>query len=330
MSILPLGLLSGGLFGAGLVVGGVHLPELIQQQMLFRDFSMMKMFLAAVATSSASMVVINTIKPSHSAKPKSTQDLFGVPFGGNIIGGCLLGAGMAVSGTCPGTVYAQVGAGVPGSLWALCGGLLGALIYSQLHPLINNRSGSTPTLHQSTHKTTSHSNVIIGGAATLAAVALALVFPQKGPSAYLPFIGGFMVGASQLFSLLISGVPLGMSSSFVTCTAAAVSSVDASILKKDYLSQFTGALKDKWAVSVAVGAILGGYFVNILSSPSHSLPVSTMSALVGGFLVVFGARCAGGCTSGHGISGVPTGSFSSIVTVAAIFAGGIATSFFIR
>lgn len=57
--------------------------------------------------------------------------------------------------------------------------------------------------------------------------------------------------------------------------------------------------------------------------PGGDLPISVGRAILGGVSMVFGARMAGGCTSGHGISGMSTLSVSSIVTVASIFAGGI-------
>ena len=45
-----------------------------------------------------------------------------------------------------------------------------------------------------------------------------------------------------------------------------------------------------------------------------------------GFLMLFGARIADGCTSGHGLSGMAQLSVGSTVAVAAMFAGGIATA----
>ena len=42
--------------------------------------------------------------------------------------------------------------------------------------------------------------------------------------------------------------------------------------------------------------------------------------------MIFGARLAGGCTSGHGISGMSTFSISSIITVMAMLSGGILTA----
>jgi hypothetical protein len=48
-----------------------------------------------------------------------------------------------------------------------------------------------------------------------------------------------------------------------------------------------------------------------------------MMILGGGFLVGFGARYAGGCTSGHAISGLADLQFPSLVAVIGFFAGGL-------
>jgi uncharacterized membrane protein YedE/YeeE len=45
--------------------------------------------------------------------------------------------------------------------------------------------------------------------------------------------------------------------------------------------------------------------------------------LGGGFLVGFGARWAGGCTSGHAISGLANLQLPSLVAVASFFLGGL-------
>ena len=49
-------------------------------------------------------------------------------------------------------------------------------------------------------------------------------------------------------------------------------------------------------------------------------------AFMGGFLILFGARLAGGCTSGHIISGMTQLAVSSTIFAAAVFAGGIGTA----
>ena len=54
------------------------------------------------------------------------------------------------------------------------------------------------------------------------------------------------------------------------------------------------------------------------------------AALGGGFLVGFGARMAGGCTSGHGLCGMGRLQAGSLVATCAFFAGGIAVSFLLE
>ena len=53
------------------------------------------------------------------------------------------------------------------------------------------------------------------------------------------------------------------------------------------------------------------------------------TALVGGALMAFGARMAGGCTSGHGISGTLQLAVSSWISVICFFLGGIAAAMLI-
>lgn len=52
-------------------------------------------------------------------------------------------------------------------------------------------------------------------------------------------------------------------------------------------------------------------------------PVGLIIILGGGFLVGFGARYAGGCTSGHAISGLADLQVPSLIAVIGFFAGGL-------
>jgi uncharacterized membrane protein YedE/YeeE len=54
-----------------------------------------------------------------------------------------------------------------------------------------------------------------------------------------------------------------------------------------------------------------------------------VSVVVGGFLVGFGTAYAGGCTSGHAISGLADFQLPSLVAVAGFFAGGLAATYLI-
>jgi uncharacterized membrane protein YedE/YeeE len=55
-------------------------------------------------------------------------------------------------------------------------------------------------------------------------------------------------------------------------------------------------------------------------------PAGLVMIVGGGFLVGFGARWAGGCTSGHGISGLAAMQVPSLAAVIGFFAGGIAVT----
>jgi uncharacterized membrane protein YedE/YeeE len=54
-----------------------------------------------------------------------------------------------------------------------------------------------------------------------------------------------------------------------------------------------------------------------------------VSVVVGGFLVGFGTAYAGGCTSGHAISGLADFQLPSLIAVVSFFVGGLAATYFI-
>jgi uncharacterized membrane protein YedE/YeeE len=77
----------------------------------------------------------------------------------------------------------------------------------------------------------------------------------------------------------------------------------------------------------ALGTLIGSrilYELVHLPSSEKDLDIGTARSVGGGALLVIGSRIAGGCISGHGISGMSMLSVSSIITVVSMFAGGIA------
>ncbi len=125
MSVLTailIGLATGAVFGIALEKSRVFEPGVIVGQMQFRNFIMLKVFLAAVITGLVVLAVMNGV--------------FGVPlhlkslvWRADIIGGLLLGAGIALAGACPGTTMAQIGAGYRDAWFVLAGGIAGAIFY---------------------------------------------------------------------------------------------------------------------------------------------------------------------------------------------------------
>jgi len=92
---------------------------------------------------------------------------------------------------------------------------------------------------------------------------------------------------------------------------------------------------------LVVGLLIGGFVAARVArthAPAiervHASETSTArrygDAFLGGFLILFGARLAGGCTSGHIISGITQLALSSILFAAMVFAGGIITAKLLR
>jgi len=72
---------------------------------------------------------------------------------------------------------------------------------------------------------------------------------------------------------------------------------------------------------------LGGNLLMAAAMGIHS-PVS-WSCHLGGFLVGFGARYAGGCTSGHAISGLSNLQLPSLIAVIGFFIGGLIMTYMV-
>lgn len=128
MSVLTailIGLATGAIFGIALEKSRVFEPGIIVGQMQFRTFIMLKVFLVAVITGLIVLAVMNGVfgVPLH---------LKGLVWKADIVGGLLLGAGIALAGACPGTTMAQIGAGYRDAWFILLGGIAGAIFYGYL------------------------------------------------------------------------------------------------------------------------------------------------------------------------------------------------------
>ena len=162
--------------------------------------------------------------------------------------------------------------------------------------------------------------------------------------AWSPYLAGAIIGLLQIPTFLLMETALGASSSFVTVGAYIAALFDPGVTAIKYFSSHMSGTKNWWQVAVVVGIALGAFLSMTLSgarrravSPvwQRALGLGTLGArapvaFLGGFLMLFGARIAGGCTSGHGISGMAQLSVGSTLAVAAMFAGGILTATLFR
>jgi len=133
MSVLTavlVGVAMGIVFGFALEKSRVFEPGMIVGQMQMKNFIMLKVFLTAVATGAVVLAVLNGFGfVKLSPKPAL--------YAADIIGGLILGAGIALAGACPGTTLAQIGAGYRDALFTLLGGLAGAVAYTYAQPALS-------------------------------------------------------------------------------------------------------------------------------------------------------------------------------------------------
>ncbi|SMC62043.1 YeeE/YedE family protein [Cellulophaga tyrosinoxydans] len=170
------------------------------------------------------------------------------------------------------------------------------------------------------------------------------------------YVSGPLITLTMLI-LVLFGKTFGMSSNLRTFCAIGGAGKYADFFKFDWKAQ-------RWNLTVVLGAIIGGFIaVHFLSdgSPIQLNPetVSDLNSLgfenvgasllpseiyswdsiltlkgisiltIAGFLVGFGTRYAGGCTSGHAITGLSNLQLPSLIAVVGFFIGGIIMTYFL-
>jgi uncharacterized membrane protein YedE/YeeE len=174
-------------------------------------------------------------------------------------------------------------------------------------------------------------------------------------------VSGLMI-VLVMFLLLYFGGQFGVSSNLRTICAISGAGKNVSFFNFNWKDQV-------WNLVFLIGAIIGGFIAyNFLRSPEAvQISDSTLAFLseigvsapqdnpdgvgylpadifnfdflfslkgmiilvFGGFLVGFGARWAGGCTSGHAISGLSNLQLPSLIAVVGFFIGGLAMTHFL-
>jgi uncharacterized protein len=132
MSVLTavlIGLASGVVFGFALEKSRVFEPGVIVGQMQLRNFLMLKIFLAAVITG---LIVLAVLNGAFGIKLHLKPLLFRA----DLVGGLILGAGIALAGACPGTSMAQIGAGYRDAWFVVLGGIAGAMAFGYFNEQI--------------------------------------------------------------------------------------------------------------------------------------------------------------------------------------------------
>lgn len=170
------------------------------------------------------------------------------------------------------------------------------------------------------------------------------------------WVAGPLVGLVVPALLLFGGKLFGVSSSLRHVCAAALPGRKIEYFRYDWRS------KGAWNLAFVAGLALGGLLAGtVLANPDPEVAIAAATRadlaasgvsdfagmapaevfswrglatvpgfvclVLGGFCLGFGARWAGGCTSGHAISGLAAFQLPSLVAVVGFFAGGLLVTF---
>jgi len=126
-------LLTGIYFGIVLVKSEVVRWERVHQMFMLQEAYMYLIITTSIIVGGISMLLIKRFevktlegKPiKYKPKPYHT---------GVIVGGTLFGMGWAITGACPGPIYAQIGGGEWITLFTFAGAFVGMYLYATLRP----------------------------------------------------------------------------------------------------------------------------------------------------------------------------------------------------
>lgn len=258
-----------------------------------------------------------------------------------LVGGCLLAWGMGIVGSDPLGVVLQAGSLHPSAFWVMAGGVIGALLQGLTEPFVKQVLRKGPVvrgaLNEFLHLPYPAWAVLmisccIGGAYQLDNTVLKNALPTDFFHHVWPYQTiALGIGLTQAMLVYFLSTSLSSSSAYATLAGQwlALLPADSPVRKTfRHLDAKSSGLDNWWMVffmtSIGLSTfftaqitqrLMSGGWLSSFAAPDPSIP----DALVGGAMMVFGGRTAGGCFFGHGVSGVSFGSsFSLMVVLVAI------------
>ena len=243
----------------------------------------------------------------------------------NSVGGLVFGVGMAILGYCPGTLPISLGQGALDALVGIIGGLFGgfvfSLIYDDIAPYFGKSYGQL-SLYSATGSTTALF-LLIAFIIGLGMMFFAFFIHKKSKGTNYKWL------ITGIFFALINGIlilssvyarPIGASTAYPYLANSLASQENS-----HYFKIISGP--GSWELTFLIGAFFAGLIPALFQKNyrlsfvqerwkhyfGESFSKRLFWAFTGGFILIFGARIAGGCASGHILSGVMQLGFSSII-----------------
>ena len=159
-----------------------------------------------------------------------------------------------------------------------------------------------------------------------------------------PYLAGALTGVLLILSVAVSGKYFGASTTFARGAAAIEEAVGVDTGRYAYFTtqqgKYGASRLPDWQLLFVVGIALGGLTASVASGTFKIQSVPQMwaarfgerplkrnlAAFAGGLILIVGARLAGGCPSGHGLSGMSQLALSGFVALAFFFLGGWLTA----
>lgn len=161
-----------------------------------------------------------------------------------------------------------------------------------------------------------------------------------------PYAVGTGIGVLSWLTFALMNKALGVSTTMVRAAGVVEGLVSEAYTESNgYFAKYLGTVADphpvfEWQFSLVIMLIVGAFCASFLSATRIQEDVPNLwqwrfgssklfrfvGAFLAGVVVIFGARLAGGCTSGHGISGGLQLAVSSWIFFLCLFASGIVTA----
>jgi hypothetical protein len=162
------------------------------------------------------------------------------------------------------------------------------------------------------------------------------------PNSWRPYVAGALVGLLAVATVVVStkmlGKPkyLGASTTFVRSTGL----IEKSVAKEHVVNNVyyqSKKVKVEWQFMLVIGILIGAFAASMMDRSfkmegvppvwsdrfGNSTAVRATGAFLGGVVAMFGVRLAGGCPSGHGLSGLMQLSVSGFLAMAAFFGAAV-------
>jgi len=160
---------------------------------------------------------------------------------------------------------------------------------------------------------------------------------NKKDKGWSPYLAGALTGVVIILSAGIAGQYFGASTCFVR-VAGFIEQIFSGqhVAGSEYFNRIVPYVD--WQVMMVLGILIGAFISSVTDGSFQIKAVPDMwaerfgpsplkrgfFAFIGGIILMFGARLAGGCPSGYGLGALVQLAVSGLIVVGCFFAGGIA------